>query len=153
MPDGIPDYLNRMKIRCLATYARSLLIVALAGCTAHSRIAAHAKWRAPDSTLEENLLAARQLCPVGTTLAVARSRLGPDGHLANYHGPTLKGSGQTGNLACIEAPNHDDWALEYDVGGGKICLFLEPRAGNANFDDSPVTSIRSMKRIHVGETP
>ena len=131
----------------------SLLILALAGCSAHSHLERCAKWRAPDSTLQENLMAARELCPVGTTLAVARSRLGADGRLANYRGPTLKGSDQKGNLTFSEAPDHNDWALEYEVAGGKICLFLEPPLGNANLDDASVSSIRYMKRINTHETP
>ena len=124
-----------------------------ASCTTRPHFTPSAKWRAPHSTLEENLFAAKELCPAGTTLTVARSQLGVDGRLANYHGPTLKGSGQKGNLAFNEAADHDDWALEYEVDGGKTCLFLERPAGNVNFDGSSVTSIRSMKRIRLGKTP
>lgn len=149
----MPSFVSILKVKFVGTCVIPLVILALAGCTTPSHVASRAKWRAPNSTLEENLLAAREMCPVGTTLAVARSRLGADGRLANYHGPTLKGSEQRGNLAFNDAPDHDDWALEYEVNGGKICLFLQRPAGDVDFGASSVTSIRSMKRIPLPKTP
>lgn len=142
-----------MKMKYLASCAISVVLLMSASCTTRPHAAPSAKWRAPNSSLEENLLAARELCPVGTTFGIARSRLGVDGRLANYHGQTLKATGQKGSPQFIEAPGYDEWALEYAFSDGKICLFLERPACDVHFDGSYVTSIRSMKRIHLGKTP
>lgn len=123
-----------------------LLLFFLTSCVTRSP---SARWRAPDSTLRERLLAAEELCPLGTTAAQVQRILGDDGHFAHYYGPTVKGNGVKGDLSVRKVADHDDWALEYEVSGGKISFVLGQVASSVELQSAIVTEIRCMKRVPV----
>ncbi len=142
-----------MKMKKVALCGMALLFFISTGCTNRSHfVSPSVRWRAPHSTLEADLAAATELVPLGTTASAARNLLGMDGYLAHYHGPTVTGSGIKGNLSFRRVADHDDWALVYEVAGGKIRLMLEWPPGNTNLENAVVKSIRCMKRFPLTVT-
>jgi hypothetical protein len=139
-----------MKTKGMTTGALLLLLLVSTNCVSQQhRAVPIARWHAPDSSLQDRLSAAQELCPLGTTAAEARRILGTDGRLAHYYGPTVKGQRQKGDLSVDRVADHDDRALEYAVPGGKISLVLELPVGSVDVENAVVTRIRSMKRISI----
>jgi len=106
-----------------------------------------AKWRAADSTLEEHLNAAGEICPLGTTAAAAKNLLGEEGLLVHHHGLTVRGDDADGNSALRRTSNHDYWAIEYQFAAGEVCLLLKWEGGQATLENAVVTNITVAKRI------
>jgi hypothetical protein len=137
-----------MKRRTIFAYAVVSLALWLTGCAGGPHYAQPSvKWRAPYSTWEENLATAKELCPLGTTARKAKNLLGYDGHLTHYYGPTVRGSGIKDDLSSRPGGNHDYWALEYEIRGGKISLVLNLPAGVTSLEDAVVTSIGWVREI------
>ena len=142
-----------MEMKNVVAYTIAFLFLNSIGCANRSHLISPSdQWRAPNSTLEANLAAAKKLVPVGIRATAARNLLGMDGHLAHYYGPTVAGRKVNGNLSFRKQPDHDWWALEYEVSGGKICLILDWARGNLNLEDAIVKSIKSMKPVPFTET-
>lgn len=135
-----------LRLKAMAEYSVAPLFLICVGCISDPA-SVSARWRAPGSTLEQNMAAAVALCPAGTSAAAARRSLGMDGRLVRYYGPTVKGSGLQGDVSFHRVADHDDWGLEYEVAGGKILLRLKSPPKDANLEDAVVARIESMKRI------
>lgn len=117
-----------------------LLLPALVDCATPCHVdSVKSRWRAPGSTLEQNVAAAAALSPVGTGLKDARAKLGPEGCLARYHGMALDG----GDGTIRRMPDYTYWALEYEVPGGKVRLVLDWPPGG----EPVVCRIEGMKLL------
>jgi len=135
-----------MKIKEIASCTIAILILTLSGCSTRSHgFTARARWRAVGSTLDQNLAAARELCPVGPTVSAARELLGMDGRIARFHGVKVRIDRRKEGFAPQDVGTYDFQALEYEVPGGKIVLVLEWEPGSDK--SAVVKTITQMKEV------